>query len=199
MGFKMANKFTLTLIDASGLIGAGVTNLRYAEIQSCDTDAATQNAASCGTNCEYPADSLALMNIPNHAFETPRPGSGRNRGRGFSASLNQGGSTTAGLLVWNRGDDGYNNVKVGSATRPISLATTTRPSRRRPTTASSPRTSTPTSWRSWTSGRTRRSTVTSPTSRPARPRSRPSSMHAATSSTRSSRSSPARSSDPSLS
>jgi len=115
MGFKMADKFTLTLIDSSGLIGAGVTNLRYAEIQSCDTDAATQNATSCGTNCSYPAGSLATMNIPNHAFETPRPGNNRNRGRGFSASLNQGGSTTAGLMVWNRGDDGYNNVKVGAA------------------------------------------------------------------------------------
>ena len=115
MGFKMAAKFTLRLIDSSGLIGAGVTNLRYAEIQSCDTDSATQNATSCGTNCNYPADSLALMNIPNHAFETPRPGSGRNRGRGFSKALNQGGDTTAGLLVWNRGDDGYNNVKVGAA------------------------------------------------------------------------------------
>jgi prepilin-type N-terminal cleavage/methylation domain-containing protein len=115
MGFKIADKFVLTQLDASGLIASGVTSLRYAEIQSCDTDVATVSGeTSAETGGDYPAGSLALMNIPNHAFEGPRPGANRNRGRGFSRDLNFGGATNAGLMVWKRSTNGYNNIKVGA-------------------------------------------------------------------------------------
>jgi prepilin-type N-terminal cleavage/methylation domain-containing protein len=122
MGFKVADKFTLTLVDAQALISGGVSSLRYAEIDSCDTDAATGGTkTSLENGSTFPSQALGLMNIPNHAFEAPRTGGSgtgptfsRNRGRGFSRSLNFGGATTSGLMVWNAGTGGYNNVKVGA-------------------------------------------------------------------------------------
>lgn len=122
LGFKVKDKFTLTLIDSSALIGAGVTNLRYAEMDSCDTDSATGGTAvSTENGGTFPSASMALANIPNHAFEAPRVGGSgtgptfsRNRGRGFTKALNQADDTVAGLMIWNRSTNGYNNVKIGA-------------------------------------------------------------------------------------
>jgi prepilin-type N-terminal cleavage/methylation domain-containing protein len=122
LGYKVADKFTLALVDASALIAGGVKSLRYAEIDSCDTDSATGGTkTSLENGGTFPSGSLATMNIPNHVFEAPRTGGSgtgatfsRNRGRGFTRDLNFGGSTTAGLMIWNAGTGGYNNVKVGA-------------------------------------------------------------------------------------
>jgi prepilin-type N-terminal cleavage/methylation domain-containing protein len=117
LGAKVAGKFDLVLIDGSALVNSGITDLRYAEILSCDTDAATQNTSTVGANGgAFPAASLALISIPQHAFEDPRTGSNRNRGRGFSRSLTDSAdSTTSAFMVWKAGDAGYNNVKVGGS------------------------------------------------------------------------------------
>ena len=52
--------------------------------------------------------------IPSRIHETPRPGSGRNRGRGFERELVVGDP----VLVWNSnrsgGTGGYDNVKLGA-------------------------------------------------------------------------------------
>ena len=120
MGAKLAGKFNVNSLPADAgqaLINAGITTLRVAEGTACDTDAATPSAAIGSAPAPFPADSLAEMNIPQHAFETPRPGSfqQRNRGRGFERTVSFNGATTPALLVWSRGTDGYNNVKIGGS------------------------------------------------------------------------------------
>jgi prepilin-type N-terminal cleavage/methylation domain-containing protein len=122
LGLKVADKFDLLLIDNSALVAAGMSSLRYAELLSCDTDVATQNTASTADNgAAFPAASLALLNIPSHAFEDPRTGSGRNRGRGFSKPLTDtAASNVSALMVWkNGGTAGYNNVKVGAGSNDV--------------------------------------------------------------------------------
>ena len=123
MGKKLADKFTLVSMPAdagNALIQAGITSLRYAEIQSCDDDDATPaTPIVVSAGVEFPTGALDTMNIPNHVFESPRPGTGRNRGRGFARDVSFGSpaTTTPALLVWNAGTNGYNNIKVtGNAT-----------------------------------------------------------------------------------
>ena len=126
LGKKVADKFDLVVMPSgagSALINAGVSTLRYAEIESCDTDEATPAAAKGPdtVNAPTPQGSLATMNIPAMAFEDPRPGSfgSRNRGRGFARTIDFGGATTPSLMVWKRGTLGYNNVKVGGAANDV--------------------------------------------------------------------------------
>ena len=122
MGKKVADKFDLVAVPAgagAALINAGITELRYADIESCDTDAATPAAAKGvdAVNAPFPQGSLADLNIPAMGFENPRPGSfgSRNRGRGFSRDVEFGGATTPALMVWKAGTLGYNNEKVGGS------------------------------------------------------------------------------------
>ncbi len=121
LGANIANKFNLVSIPTGmgqALITAGITSLRYADGESCDTDPLTPALAKGPTSATapFPQASLAENNIPNHAFEGPRPGllGQRNRGRGFARTIDFGGATTPALMVWDRGTDGYNNVKVGA-------------------------------------------------------------------------------------
>ena len=122
LGKKVSDKFDLVSIPSgmgASLVNAGITTLRYAEIESCDTDDSTPAAAKGPdtVNAPMPQGSLALMNIPAMAFESPRPGSfgSRNRGRGFARGVDFGGDPTPALMVWKRGTLGYNNVKIGGA------------------------------------------------------------------------------------
>ncbi len=111
LGLKLAAKFDLAQVDVSALSDSGVTTIRYAETDACDGATATDPVDMAAT-AGYAASiegTLGDVNIPNHIFEEPRSGSGRNRGRGFAATV---GSTMP-LMVWNRGTGGYNNVKVG--------------------------------------------------------------------------------------
>lgn len=119
MGKKIAGKFDLVSLPADmgqALIDGGITSLRYAHGESCDADAATPATALVAQNgADFPAAALADIDIPTHAFEDPRPGTNRNRGRGFARDINFGGATTPALMVWDRGTNGYNNVKIGAA------------------------------------------------------------------------------------
>lgn len=121
MGATVAGKFNLREIPTgmgTALIQAGITSLRYAEGESCDTDPLTPVALKGPVGAPFPQAPLAAIDIPNHAFEEPRPGTlgQRNRGRGFARTVNFAGATTPPLLVWSRGAvNGYDNVKVGGA------------------------------------------------------------------------------------
>jgi hypothetical protein len=63
---------------------------------------------------------LSEIDIPQHAFDAPRPGNARNRGRGFALDLPAPGAvptdpSSFSAMVWDAGAGGYNNVKVGAA------------------------------------------------------------------------------------
>ncbi len=114
LGLKLAGKFDLLAIaDVSGLEDAGVSSVRYGATMACDETAdAVQMGFAAGLGTELGAEvtgALSDITIPNHMFEGPRTGANRNRGRGFSAPLTNGDP----LMVWKRGDGGYNNIKVG--------------------------------------------------------------------------------------
>lgn len=120
LGAKLAGKFDLMALTAgatTALNDAGVTELRYAVTAACDNDAATtESVTSFGsTDAAFGDDSHFLINmdIPNQAFEDPRPDTAttlKNRGRGFSGTL----AANAPIMVWNKGTLGYNNAKVGA-------------------------------------------------------------------------------------
>jgi prepilin-type N-terminal cleavage/methylation domain-containing protein len=109
LGRKVAEKFDLVAIPAAGIAAlndVGVTELRYADTAACDNPTVETTAT---INGEDVVGALQDMDIPAHAFEDPRPGS-KNRGRGFSAVI----AEDAPMMVWNKGENGYNNVKVGA-------------------------------------------------------------------------------------
>jgi len=121
MGKKLADKFVgtqLTAAEATALNDAGVTSLRYAIAEACDTDAGTTatvtangvSAVAFGTSTE----GLNGIDIPNQAFADPRPDGTTDfklRGVGFEGLVAAG----APVLLWAEGDGGYNNNKVGAA------------------------------------------------------------------------------------
>ena len=113
LGLKVAAKFDLAQVNVSALSDSGVTNIRYAETDACDgaTDTDPVDMAATAGYAATISGTLGDVNIPNHIFEEPRAGSNRNRGRGFAATVTDG--STMPLMVWKRGDGGYNNVKVG--------------------------------------------------------------------------------------
>lgn len=121
MGAKLAGKFNLTALtadQAEALSDAGVLNLRYAVTAACDNDVATtelvptMGGITLATGTIGQA-ALVDMDIPNHAFEDPRPNGDdwNNRGRGFSATVAAGEP----VMIWDAGTSGYNNKKLGAA------------------------------------------------------------------------------------
>ncbi len=120
MGKKLADKFNLraaTAEEVTALTEAGVLNVRYAVTAACDNDiATTETVATMGgitlATGTIGQHALIDMDIPNHAFEDPRPDGAdwNNRGRGFSAAL----ATGEPIMIWNGGSDGYNNKKLGA-------------------------------------------------------------------------------------
>ena len=122
MSTKLADKFILRAVTAeetTALTDAGILNLRYAVTAACDNDAATtETVGALGgitvTSGIIGQGSLVEMDIPNHAFEDPRPDSGgadwENRGRGFPVALAAGEP----IMVWDGSATGYNNKKLGA-------------------------------------------------------------------------------------
>jgi len=112
LGAKVAGKFDIVKLDTTlgqSLINAGITKIRYAEITACDVDDATP-AVALG---DFPAGSLADTDIPNRGFDVPT--SGKNRGRGFARTINDGTNNTAVVLTWKPGVNGVDNTKLGAA------------------------------------------------------------------------------------
>jgi prepilin-type N-terminal cleavage/methylation domain-containing protein len=120
LGAKVANKFELlkaTKAVADSLNDAGINNVRYGIAAACDNDTGTtESVALSGITPAAPigAGLLQDVDIPNQAFEDPRPNGDdngyENRSRGFSAALVE----NAPVMVWKAGTGGYNNIKVGA-------------------------------------------------------------------------------------
>ncbi len=128
MGKKLADKFNLRAAsadEATALNDAGVLNMRYAVTAACDNDVATTElvptmggiSVATGTIGQ---GKLVDMDIPNHAFEDPRPNGAdwNNRGRGFSVAMTTGEP----VMIWSAGTGGYNNKKLGAGADDVLVA-----------------------------------------------------------------------------
>jgi prepilin-type N-terminal cleavage/methylation domain-containing protein len=86
LGSKLAGKFTVTTItgdQAANLAEAGITEIRYIDVAGNDGLEADLNILAADGNDATNVGDIADIDIPAHAFEAPRPGNRRNRGRGF--------------------------------------------------------------------------------------------------------------------
>jgi len=114
LGAKIAGKMTITPLTQDmldSLNAAGITTVRYADVAGNETTPGTYSLsilAADGSAAEVGA--ITDMDIPNRAFDIPRPGSGRNRGRGFSAPL----AVDVPVMTWNPGAGGINLTKLGA-------------------------------------------------------------------------------------
>ena len=125
LGSKLAGKFsiaTLSADQADALIEAGITRLRYMDILG-NVDSSTGGApftlnvlAVDGSAAEV--GYIDEIDIPNRSFDGPRPGSGRNRGRGLVSTLASGHP----VGVWKAGSGGINNIKRGAAADDVLIA-----------------------------------------------------------------------------
>lgn len=103
----------------NSLNAAGIANARYVDL------AGNARTDDVGSTCAATPVSLTITaqdgtattvgciddaDIPNRVFDFPRPGSNRNRGRGFSHTL----ALTDDIMMWNPGAGGVNLTKVGA-------------------------------------------------------------------------------------
>ena len=110
LSHSLEDKLTVVEIDPEPLLDAGITMIRYMDIKGNTTAADTELDISGADGNAADVGSIALIDIPGHAFEVPVSGEG-NRGRGYHVELAAG--TLVPMAVWNAGDNGYNNVVVG--------------------------------------------------------------------------------------
>jgi prepilin-type N-terminal cleavage/methylation domain-containing protein len=135
MSKKLAEKFIgykLTADQAEGLNNLGMSSLRYAMSEACDTDVATTATLTGVNGATGPmgasAKGLVGIDIPNQAFADPRPDGTTGfklRGVGFAGLI----ATGTPVLRWYKGsadgatiNNGYNNLKVGAAEDDILIA-----------------------------------------------------------------------------
>jgi len=111
----------LTQAQLDALTNAGLTDLRYVDASGCDpanpppgTGATVTLAINDADGNSAVVGALLEIDIPHRIFETPRPGTGRNRGRGFVQQLAVGDP----VLRWNPSRSGgtgnYDNTKLGA-------------------------------------------------------------------------------------
>jgi len=122
LGSKLAGKFgvrTLTPDQVQNLIDAGVTRLRYLDLEGNDDTTSDLTITAADGTVATNVGPISQISIPQHAFEPPRPGDGRNRGRGYALDLTAADPASVELAVWSDQDpsaptDLYNNQKVGA-------------------------------------------------------------------------------------
>ncbi|HCA49733.1 MAG TPA: hypothetical protein DEP12_04935, partial [Planctomycetaceae bacterium] len=125
---KLPKKFGLHTASAdhiSALVAAGITKIRYMDAKGNNetTDDLDIKAAD-GSNATQ-VGPLSQISIPQHAFEAPRPGDGRNRGRGFYLNLVADPAPTPKLMYWGAAKadgttaGGYDVIKVGGLNNQI--------------------------------------------------------------------------------
>ena len=113
LGSKIAKKMApvaATADQIDTLAEAGITEVRYLDVAgNSETGGELSIPAADGTTASV--GPFSQIDIPNRAFDIPRPGSGRNRGRGFSSTLERDFP----LMVWAPGDGGINLTKLGAS------------------------------------------------------------------------------------
>lgn len=117
--------YTLTAPQVAALKAAGITSLRYVDIKGNDLTSPDPNDPAATPVTLDALDpngdagvvgALLKIDIPSRIHEPPRPGTGMNRGRGFSKPLYVGDP----VLRWNptrdsgSTDGGYDNIKIGA-------------------------------------------------------------------------------------
>ena len=114
----------LLLITSAALVAAGITKIRYMDAKGNNetTDDLDIKAADGSNATSGPSFSNFY---PQHAFEAPRPGDGRNRGRGFYLNLVADPAPTPKLMYWGAAKadgttaGGYDVIKVGGLNNQI--------------------------------------------------------------------------------
>ena len=92
LGSKLAGKLgvaNLSYKQVKSLTVAGIDSIRYIDSAGDDetaSDLVISDAAG-STSGAANVGKLSEISIPTHAFAAPRPGDGRNRGRGFALDL----------------------------------------------------------------------------------------------------------------
>ncbi|MCH2174426.1 MAG: prepilin-type N-terminal cleavage/methylation domain-containing protein [Lentisphaeria bacterium] len=121
LGSKVAGKFTVTALTAdqmNALRNAGIDKLRYIDTAGDDEVASNLNIFNDGGSAAVNVGPLSEISIPQHAFEAPREGDNRNRGRGYQfdiSGVDDADADDISVAVWNAGTNGYNNIKVNGA------------------------------------------------------------------------------------
>ena len=91
LGSKLAGKLgvaNLSYDQVKSLTSAGIDSIRYIDSAGDDETASDLTIAdAAGTSPAAGVGKLSEISIPTHAFAAPRPGSSRNRGRGFALDL----------------------------------------------------------------------------------------------------------------
>jgi len=148
LGSKLAGKLgvaDLSFAQVKSLEAAGIETMRYIDILGDDEEIATLTILAADGDPAANVGPLSEISIPTHAFDSPRPGDGRNRGRGFALNLNAvlaGQAETADAAasgvpaaIWDMSADdnttgtfadleidGYDNVKVTANPEAILVA-----------------------------------------------------------------------------
>lgn len=121
LGTKTLGPQPLTQEQLAALNAAGITHARYVDATGNDPANPPPGTGQTVTLACPDADGnpavvgpLLDVDIPHRVFEVPRPGSGRNRGRGFRGLLGVGSP----VLQWNPDRSGgggmYDNIKLGA-------------------------------------------------------------------------------------
>jgi prepilin-type N-terminal cleavage/methylation domain-containing protein len=110
----------LTAQQLTNLRNAGVTLVRYLDVLGTDETAGTLEILAVGGGAATDG-AFSAIDIPTQAFSAPRPGAGRNRGRGFAVDLADPALVTTNLqfAVWggqtpSAPTELYDNIKVGA-------------------------------------------------------------------------------------
>ena len=119
LSHSLEDRLTVVEIDPEPLLDAGITKIRYMDLKGNTTAADSELDIKGANGGAADVGSIALIDIPGHAFEVPQSGEG-NRGRGYYVNL--AAETTVPFAVWNAGDNGYNNILVGGNTSSVLVA-----------------------------------------------------------------------------
>jgi prepilin-type N-terminal cleavage/methylation domain-containing protein len=108
----------LNAAQLAALNRAGITHLRYVDLKGddlADLSATITLDALTPDGTAGVVGPLIDIDIPHRAHESPRPGSGRNRGRGFERELQVGDPALRWEPDRSGGTGGYDNIKLGAA------------------------------------------------------------------------------------
>ena len=122
LGSKLQGKFDvqqLTDTQLKNLEAAGIDTVRYLDLKGNDEVEADLTIVAADGNAATSVGGISDITIPQHAFSAPRPGGGKNRGRGFAHEIDAATTTSQAFAIWAEQSvsapaANYNNVKVGA-------------------------------------------------------------------------------------